>query len=239
MRRWRDSGARADAYPFAVAGVNITRMICDLVLLQDGSGGVGHAMDARAIAAKPWWRLLDEKDAVAKLYSMAFLLLDRAWNDGRGDAMSFNAELHAVREELDRLLHAFGPNGPHEVESLWCEWVDRRAAQTEGGGGGVRGGGALSALGEVAEAAVPAVELAAAAASDVAAAAAPTLERISAAASETASDVATAAAPMIASATSASSDAAEAVVARVRAALRAEGDADLGDEGTMSSPLTE
>lgn len=109
-----DGDRAAWEYPFAVAGLNITFMLLEVIGVQKGistakSGG-GQQRAAAAFAA------LAEADgrAFEELFVATFEALDREWLKQRASYMEFNAVMSAVRTQVDHAL-ASRPKGITEL----------------------------------------------------------------------------------------------------------------------------
>ncbi|XP_044432086.1 ELMO domain-containing protein C-like [Triticum aestivum] len=99
----KQSGNRATwEYPFAVAGVNITFMIMQMLDLQS----------MKSIAAKPrtfvkavFVQMLSEDEwAFDLLYCVAFLVMDKQWVEKNASYMDFNEILKSTRAQLEKDL---------------------------------------------------------------------------------------------------------------------------------------
>ncbi|KAF7109255.1 hypothetical protein CFC21_109551 [Triticum aestivum] len=99
----KQSGNRATwEYPFAVAGVNITFMIMQMLDLQS----------MKSIAAKPrtfvkavFVQMLSEDEwAFDLLYCVAFLVMDKQWVEKNASYMDFNEILKSTRAQLEKEL---------------------------------------------------------------------------------------------------------------------------------------
>eukprot|EP00898_Chlorokybus_atmophyticus_P008202 jgi/Chlat1/8383/Chrsp80S07904 len=96
----KSNGSRSEAeYPFAVAGLNISFMLTDLLDLRDES------RPPQTKAGRGFLALLEtEADAFDKVYVEAFRLLDNIWLDMGASYMEFQAVLKATRAHLERVL---------------------------------------------------------------------------------------------------------------------------------------
>lgn len=94
----KQAGIRAEwEYPFAVAGVNISFMLVQMLDLQSGipSTGVGVR----------FLKLLGEDErAFDNLFCVAFLMMDAQWLAKRASYMEFNEVLKSTRIQLEREL---------------------------------------------------------------------------------------------------------------------------------------
>ena len=83
----------------------------------------GPALPLHVLAAQPWWRMLDDKDAFYRLFSMAFMLLDMNFVQSGASAMhGFSRVLEDTRLQMQQLLQ----NGPPTVEVMWLQWCELR-----------------------------------------------------------------------------------------------------------------
>ncbi|KAK3234249.1 hypothetical protein CYMTET_55488 [Cymbomonas tetramitiformis] len=91
------AGTRADMeYPFAVAGVNITYMLTQLLDLRDPSKAPGTAV------GKAFLRKLErDPEAFNELYCDVFELLDEKWLEMKASYMQFNQVLAATRDAIE------------------------------------------------------------------------------------------------------------------------------------------
>lgn len=137
-------------YPFPVASVNVLRMMMKLLMLDEAPDVCGkivmHHIDksdepsseetkpsslllklrvAERVSRTPIWRVLDDPNALPKLYSMAFMLLDLQWIHSGATQMGFQPILDATRRQMGWLLE----QGPKSVEEMWTMWIKLRGAQ--------------------------------------------------------------------------------------------------------------
>ncbi|KAJ0408706.1 hypothetical protein P43SY_001930 [Pythium insidiosum] len=134
----RNALAGGNRYPFPVAAINVMRMLMKLLMLDEapevGSKLVLHATrpDAPATVLKlrvaervsrtPFWHLLDDAQAFAKLHAMAFMLLDLHWVHSGATQMGFQPVLDATRRQMGWLLE----QAPQRVEDMWAKWMEVR-----------------------------------------------------------------------------------------------------------------
>ncbi|VAI47603.1 unnamed protein product [Triticum turgidum subsp. durum] len=84
-------------YPFAVAGVNITFMLIQMLDLQ--------AVKPRSLLGAVFLKLLSENDrAFDILYCITFKLMDQQWLDMHATYMDFNTVMKSTRRQLEREL---------------------------------------------------------------------------------------------------------------------------------------
>ncbi|CAN6238828.1 unnamed protein product [Urochloa humidicola] len=84
-------------YPFAVAGVNITFMLIQMLDLQ--------AVKPRSLFGAVFLKLLSENDrAFDILYCITFKLMDQQWLDMHATYMDFNTVMKSTRRQLEREL---------------------------------------------------------------------------------------------------------------------------------------
>jgi hypothetical protein len=94
----KNDGERADwEYPFAVAGINISFMLIQMLDLQSGN--------PTSVAGIRFLELLNE-DAMAfdNLYCVAFQMMDFQWLAKRASYMEFNEVVKSTRTQLEREL---------------------------------------------------------------------------------------------------------------------------------------
>ncbi|PWZ20592.1 ELMO domain-containing protein A [Zea mays] len=84
-------------YPFAVAGVNITFMLIQMLDLQ--------SVKPRSLFGAVFLKLLSENDqAFDILYCITFKLMDQQWLDMHATYMDFNTVMKSTRRQLEREL---------------------------------------------------------------------------------------------------------------------------------------
>ncbi|XXG78020.1 hypothetical protein AAC387_Pa08g2050 [Persea americana] len=95
---WKQEGDRSMwEYPFAVAGVNITFMLIQMLDLQSAK--------PRTMMGAVFLRLLSETErAFDLLYCIAFKLMDQQWLDMHASYMDFNTVMKSTRRQLEREL---------------------------------------------------------------------------------------------------------------------------------------
>ncbi|GMJ11294.1 hypothetical protein like AT3G03610 [Hibiscus trionum] len=94
----KQDGNRADwEYPFAVAGINISFMLIQMLDLQSGKPS--------SMAGIQFLKLLGEDEmAFDDLYCVAFQMMDAQWLVKRASYMEFNDVLKSTRTQLEREL---------------------------------------------------------------------------------------------------------------------------------------
>ncbi|XP_077226327.1 ELMO/CED-12 family protein [Tasmannia lanceolata] len=94
----KQEGRRAEwEYPFAVAGINISFMLAQMLDLQSGT--------LTSIAGMRFLELLGEDEmAFDHLYCVAFQMMDAQWLAKRASYMEFNEVLKSTRSQLEREL---------------------------------------------------------------------------------------------------------------------------------------
>ncbi|PKA65615.1 hypothetical protein AXF42_Ash020545 [Apostasia shenzhenica] len=95
----KKEGKRAEwEYPFAVAGINISFMLAQMLDLQSGTP-----------ASKAGIRFLEllalDESAFDELYCVAFRMMDAQWLAKRASYMEFNDVLKSTRTQLERELY--------------------------------------------------------------------------------------------------------------------------------------
>lgn len=82
-------------YPFAVAGVNITYMLIQMLDLE--------AVKPRNLVGATFLKFLAENEsAFDLLYCITFKLMDHQWLSMRASYMDFNAVMKATRRQLEK-----------------------------------------------------------------------------------------------------------------------------------------
>ena len=94
----KQTGKRAAwEYPFAVAGVNITFMIMQMLDLD--------ASKPRTFVRAVFLQMLSENEwAFDLLYCVAFMVMDKQWLDRNATYMEFNDVLKSTRAQLEKEL---------------------------------------------------------------------------------------------------------------------------------------
>ncbi|KAF6151995.1 hypothetical protein GIB67_010569 [Kingdonia uniflora] len=94
----KEEGRRAEwEYPFAVAGINISFMLAQMLDLQSGR--------PTSMAGNRFLELLREDEvAFDNLYCVAFQMMDAQWLAKRASYMEFNEVLKSTRIQLEREL---------------------------------------------------------------------------------------------------------------------------------------
>ncbi|XP_010525005.1 PREDICTED: ELMO domain-containing protein B-like [Tarenaya hassleriana] len=94
----KQDGTRAEwEYPFAVAGINISFMLAQMLDLQSGKPS--------SVAGIRFMEFLeDDETAFDNLYCVAFQMMDAQWLAKRASYMDFNDVLKSTRTQLEREL---------------------------------------------------------------------------------------------------------------------------------------
>lgn len=94
----KQGGKRATwEYPFAVAGVNITFMIMQMLDLD--------ALKPRTFVRAVFLQMLSENEwAFDLLYCVAFVVMDKQWLERNATYMEFNDVLRSTRSQLEKEL---------------------------------------------------------------------------------------------------------------------------------------
>eukprot|EP00250_Pteridium_aquilinum_P015599 c22666_g1_i1 orf=334-1293(+) len=92
----KEQGCRATwEYPFAVAGINISFMLIQILDLRSAKPGTANG--------KRFVKLLEEDEfAFDRLYCVAFEMMDAQWLAMKASYMEFNAVLKATQTQLER-----------------------------------------------------------------------------------------------------------------------------------------
>jgi hypothetical protein len=90
------------SFPWACAGINLTRMLAleFEVILPSGFSNIGVDVN---YSKKTCWRYLNVEDGFNRMFVCLFLLLDFFWDEMRATYMEFNKVLKAVSDEF--ILH--------------------------------------------------------------------------------------------------------------------------------------
>jgi len=94
-------------YPVAVAGINITQMLYDML-------GVSKNIDPSGTNGRLFKVLFDQPNIFEELYCLSFTLLDRTWDEMKANYMDFGKVLAAVRAQVEAALES----QPLDLESL-------------------------------------------------------------------------------------------------------------------------
>ncbi|XP_078159991.1 ELMO/CED-12 family protein [Carex rostrata] len=95
----KQEGTRAEwEYPFAVAGINISFMLIQMLDLQS------TGMPSSQAGTRFLELLAEDENAFDKLYCVAFQLMDAQWLVKRASYMEFNEVLKSTRTQLEREL---------------------------------------------------------------------------------------------------------------------------------------
>lgn len=96
----KTDGARAEwEYPFAVAGLNITFMLVDLLDVQDTN------RPPCTTAGQSFMNLLEQDPlAFEEVYVMTYETLDRTWLQMRSSYMDFSTVMNNTKAKVDRAL---------------------------------------------------------------------------------------------------------------------------------------
>ncbi|OAY74599.1 ELMO domain-containing protein C, partial [Ananas comosus] len=101
----KQGGQRATwEYPFAVAGVNITFMIMQMLDLQSSKNDMFAAKPRTFVRAVFVQMLSEDEWAFDLLYCVAFVVMDKQWLEKNASYMEFNDVLRSTRAQLEREL---------------------------------------------------------------------------------------------------------------------------------------
>ncbi|CAA0808814.1 ELMO/CED-12 family protein [Striga hermonthica] len=105
----KQGGERAKwEYPFAVAGINITFMLIQMLDL--------HSEKPRCLPGLNFIKLLEEdEDAFDNLYCIAFAMVDAQWLAMHASYMEFNEVLQVTRTQLEREMSLEDINRIHDL----------------------------------------------------------------------------------------------------------------------------
>ncbi|KAL0812388.1 hypothetical protein Bca101_068831 [Brassica carinata] len=105
-------------YPFAVAGINISFMLIQMLDLQNTRTYVHavHASKPKCLPGMNFLKLLEEdENAFDVLYCIAFAMMDAQWLAMHASYMEFNEVLQATRNQLERELSL---DDTHRIQDL-------------------------------------------------------------------------------------------------------------------------
>ena len=100
-RRERAHEGPGGSYPWACAGINIARMLCEVFHVTGHMGSRGNFAETYA----PFWAALGGADAFRELFVTTFSMLDDAWEEGRCTYMDFPKVIAGVRVAVLQHLH--------------------------------------------------------------------------------------------------------------------------------------
>lgn len=108
----KEEGNRAVwEYPFAVAGINISFMLIQMLDLR--------SVKPKTICGKNFLKILEEDElAFDRLYCVAFEMMDAQWLAMRASYMEFNAVLKATQAQLERELSLDDVNHVHDLPAF-------------------------------------------------------------------------------------------------------------------------
>lgn len=84
------------SFPWAAAGMNLSRMVTALFEAVDMTG----RLNTGGFSRKTYWNMILEKESFNRLFSLAFLLLDCLWDEMNANYMEFQFVITAVKMEL-------------------------------------------------------------------------------------------------------------------------------------------
>ncbi|KAJ0096129.1 hypothetical protein Patl1_16930 [Pistacia atlantica] len=102
----KQGGKRAAwEYPFAVAGVNVTFMIMQMLDLEASNQLIFIAAKPRTFFRSVFLQMLSDNEwAFDLLYCVAFVVMDKQWLERNATYMEFNEVLKSTRAQLEREL---------------------------------------------------------------------------------------------------------------------------------------
>lgn len=92
-----------ETYPWAPASINLTRLVASEFGIC-GPGGQLKTMTGGPFPPKTSYHMLLESDGFSRIYVLAFLLLDKVWDEEEATYMQFNSVLETVRSELSEAI---------------------------------------------------------------------------------------------------------------------------------------
>lgn len=106
IKKRADGWDTFETFPWAPASINITRLVASEFSIC-GPGGQTKSSSSsktRGILPKTSFHMLLENDGFSRIYVLAFLLLDKVWDEQGATYMQFNAVLESVRKELSEAI---------------------------------------------------------------------------------------------------------------------------------------
>ncbi|KAK4592644.1 hypothetical protein RGQ29_016969 [Quercus rubra] len=92
-------------YPFAVAGVNITFMLIQMLDLESDNSVFNCTVKPRTLVGANFLKFLAENEsAFDLLYCITFKLMDQQWLNMRASYMDFNTVMKSTRRQLEKEL---------------------------------------------------------------------------------------------------------------------------------------
>jgi hypothetical protein len=105
---------RSDYYPFVQGAMQMSLLTFDLL------GLASDKMDLNSLAVTPSWNLLNEENAIERVFTMSLLLLDNEWVMSGDDVMVFNRIKSDVKKRMNDLLN----KRPESIDKLWQLWIE-------------------------------------------------------------------------------------------------------------------
>jgi len=102
-------------FPFLRAGAQVARMCNDILQIS--------APDYSVLPETAWWPLLNESDAVPRIFCMAFLLLDINFTTSGAALGDFSRVALETKIHISDLMSL----GPETINKLWHSWIQLRA----------------------------------------------------------------------------------------------------------------
>jgi len=113
--------AGCGSYSFIKVAAHMSLVVADLLAIRArGLGGSAEALER--VATKPWWGLLDEKDAIHRVFSMSLLLFDLNFESSQACPEDLTQVLSSSRTLMADLI-ALEPRNANE---LWHSWIQFR-----------------------------------------------------------------------------------------------------------------
>lgn len=104
IRRRANGWDTYETFPWAPASINLTRLVAVEFGMITNSGRPGDSVEATQFPAKSSYHMLLEVEGFSRIYVLAFLLLDKMWDEQKATYMQFNAVLEEVRRELSEAI---------------------------------------------------------------------------------------------------------------------------------------
>ena len=91
-----------ETFPWAPASINLTRLVATEFGICCHGGQTTNQTEA--YPPKPCYHLLLEQNGFSRIYVLAFLLLDKVWDECQATYLQFNSILENVRRELSEAM---------------------------------------------------------------------------------------------------------------------------------------
>lgn len=93
-----------ETFPWAPASINLTRLVAaEFGICGAGSGGQIRR-EHEIFPSKTSYHMLLETEGFSRIYVLAFVLLDKVWDEQQATYMQFNSVIETVRRELSEAI---------------------------------------------------------------------------------------------------------------------------------------